>query len=785
MTILQVSKQSGALSDDIERLRTEVEDLEKLTDEARKKNQEAWDRSAQFNHVIESLNANTKQHQWLQDQMELQKRELKVRPESDEWLQNELDQYEERVRVREDQQQQKTNNYEQLRRTIDSARASLERKQNEAGRYENAQITHEEEVEARKTLIRESARRHNIRGYDTDLDDMQISEYMEKISKLYKDQSANVERVRRETEKEMQKVQEVLSSLVERKSGLHEGKSSAKQQSSANDKKIASFQLELDHVEIDEGAKALSESNVREIDQSLKQAKDEYEQSQWDANISHAKTQLRTAEEDVEQTSQELVQNTKKTKDLARLEHLKKELSDRKRSLETLTGAHNERFRSIVGTNWDVTTLERDFHSVLEQRSEDLRDFEGRRTLSFRDLEQTEFKLRSCRDALRKAEKEVQECARNITNATEEELPDSYPAYVEQLQKDRDMMEADVNNFSNLKKFWNKSIRTAKDKGHCELCERQFHGESEKSAFIRKMEAMIADKVHGGLKDSKNDLANLEELLRKTRAVSPNYNTWQRLSSSELPRLQSELQQLEQAKATQVRKGEDYDKEVADREDSKKAVESLSKPVSIMANLQTDITQFTKQIEELSAAQKDAGFSRTIDEIQEQLESLKGQARARRSLVDKLTAERQQAQSQISRKELKLSNAKNELSVATHQLEKKLELGKRIEDLRNSNREHRETMRQLDSQIDGLSPQMSAQETKLRDIRQRGFKREQELQQEASKLSDSVHNLRSADRRSGRIKTMEGPRVWIDADGRSKTCSRNLKGWTLNRNRSL
>ena len=696
---------------------------------------------------MEALRANTDRHKWKHEQMISQQRELKVRPESDDWLRNELDQSGERVRVREDQQQQKTDNYEQLRQAAEDAREKLDRKQNELGRHENAQLTHEQEIEGRKSLIRDSARRHNIRGYDTDLDDMQINEYMDKIGKLYKDQSSNVERVRRETEKEMQKVQAVLSSLGERKSGLFEGKSSTKHQSSTNDKRIASFQAELDKLEIDEGAKALSESRVRDVDQALKQARNEYDQSHWDAKIDSAKAESRSTEEELELIDQELMESTKKSKDLARLEHLEKELDNRRRNLETLTGAHAERLCGVIGTNWEVTTLERDYHAILEHRSKELKECEDHRASSSRNLEQTDFKLSSSKNALRKAEKEVQECTKSITETTGEEFPDTYPAYVEQLQKDRDTMEADVNNFSNLSKFWNKSIRTARDKGHCELCERGFHGESEKSTFVRKMEARIADQVKGGLKDSEKDLANLEDDLRKARAVSPRFNTWQRLSSSELPRLQSELQDLEQVKGIQIRKGEDDDRAVVDQEDRKKTVESLSRPIATMANLHNEIIQFTKQIEELSAVQKNAGLSRTIDEIQQQRESLVAQSRTRRNLVDKLTAQQHQAQEQISKQELNLSNAKNELSAAVHQLEKKLELAKRLEDLRNTNREHRERIRLLDSQIDELSPQVSAQETKLTDIKQRGLKREQDLQQEASKLSDSVRSLNSADQK--------------------------------------
>ncbi|KAL9585222.1 MAG: hypothetical protein Q9212_001652 [Teloschistes hypoglaucus] len=764
----RVSNQSRILSDDIERLRTEREELIKLTEDARGKHQEAWDRSSRFKHVVESLRGKKKERQFLQEQMDRRKDELEVRPESDEWLQTELDQYEERVIAREDQQQQKSNIYEQLRRTLETGGQQLQRKNTEAGKYEQQQATHEQEIGNRSELIKESARRHNILGYEADLDDMQINEFMDKISKLHKEQSDNVDRVRRETEKEMQKVQETLSNLGERRSGLLEGKSSAKQQSSANDKRIESFQLELNGIQIDEGAKALAESNVNEIEGTLKQAKDEYKQLSWDTKISDARSHLRTTEEEAERTNHELVQSTKQSKDLARLDHLKKELNDRKRTLDTLIGAHKERLHGVIGANWQLARLEQDLQAALEQRSTSLRESESRRASASRDLEQTEFKLSSGRDALRRAEKELRDCAKTVADAIEEESPESYPTVLEQLQKDRDTLEADVKNFSVITQYWKKSIRTAKDKGRCELCERTFRAESEKSDFVRKVEDMIAERVQNGLRESQADFEKVEDDLKKARSVGSNFNTWLRLSGTEVPKLQSDIQRLEQSKAIQVRKGEDHDKEVADRQDSKTAVESLSKPVLTLVNVQTDIAHFAKQIEDLSTIQKDAGFSRTIDEVQQQLETLNAQARAKRNQVERLMAEKQHAQGHIGKTELSLSDARNELSVASHQLEKKVDLGKRIEDLRKSNGEHRDIVRRLDDQLDELTPQMSAQETKLSDIKQRGFKKEQDLQQVASKLADSVHKLRSAD---------QNIQAYLDNGGPSRleSCQREIR----------
>lgn len=45
-------------------------------------------------------------------------------------------------------------------------------------------------------MVKETSRRHNIRGFDQDLDDDLIQDFMQRLNKMYKDQTAALERVK-------------------------------------------------------------------------------------------------------------------------------------------------------------------------------------------------------------------------------------------------------------------------------------------------------------------------------------------------------------------------------------------------------------------------------------------------------------------------------------------------------------------------------------------------------------------------------------------------------------
>ncbi|KAL8709656.1 MAG: hypothetical protein Q9220_005596 [cf. Caloplaca sp. 1 TL-2023] len=735
-------RETTALSNEIESLKSEAKIYGERTEEADRNHQELCKRASTYVGLAKDLEANRNKQGWLEQHIETLAQGLTVRSEADAWLEDELDRFAERVQEKEVDKQRQSNRYDQLRRKIDTVREREQEKHKEAGKHEQQQASHEQEIEARKALIKESARRHNIRGYETDLDDMQIDEYMHRIAGLHKDQTEIAERVRQDAEKEVQKVREMLNELGEQRSRLKQEKTFARQQSSDNDVRLRSCQSDLDAIATDEGAKALFDSNIGTIEKNLKAAKEDFEKSSWDAKLSDVRAQLRTLEEQVEEANQELVQGTKRSKDLAKLDHLTQELNGRNRGLETLMGAHKERLRSIIGKDWNLASLERDFQRILDQRTQSLTKAQSQRDASSRDLEQTDIKIGSLRESLRNAEKEQRECVKVVTAATGTSDPDTYATDLAGLQNDRDTLKADVDNFANVAKFYKKSIRTAESKTKCELCDRGFHGQNEKSDFIVRIEQRIARDTEGELA---SQLKEVEADLQKLRSVGSNYSAWLRLSKNEVPRLRSEIQKLERLKATQVRTSEERDREVDDRQGHRKEVESLSKPISNIVSFKTDISSLTEQVEELSAAQKLAGISRSVDDIQEKLESLSVQAKAKQKLLEKTTAEKQQAQTTISTTEFNLSNAKHEMNAAANELEKKSKLAKQVEDFQKSIRQHRENVKRLDTELQALEPRVAEQETRLEDVKQRGHQRYREQNDEAAKLADSIHKLRSTE----------------------------------------
>ena len=737
----KAEKDSRELHAAVNQLRDEIQNHKAKLKEAEKNYRDAFDREATYTTIMGALDNQSSKQEWLQDHLHQLGKNLEKRSESDEWLQTELDEYEERMASHQKLEQEQMRQYQDLERGIKNAEARLSTKHVEVGKYEEQKLFHHQQIEERKALIVETSHKHKIRGYDTDLDDMQINEYMEKITRLCKDQSSAVEKVRCETEQEMRKVQDLLNKLGERRSALTENKNTAKEQVNVNNNSLRAKQSALNSIETDESAKAILEANIEDLEIRLKQARDELNRASWDTQIKDNDIDFRVLNEKIDQVNEELYQGTKQAGELARLDQMKKDAADCQRNLHKMKGVHSDRLQAVVGQTWDPSRLEDQLQGTLDQRSRHVKEAECEREKVSRSLEQVEYKLATAKADSKKAEKELSLCIQQLNDHVEGE-PEDYEKLLSDLQDARDLYKADFDNFANMQQYFAKGVTVAREKHQCNLCQRPFHNK-ELTDFVKKLEAKLnaatAEKVA-------RDLREAEEDLRKAKEVGSSHESWSRLSKIELPRINADIKKLGSERERLLREIEDQDKIVKDKEDAKMDAEALVKPVANILKYHNDFIRLTSQAQGLAASQKDSGLSRTLDEIRSQLQELQSKSQDTRSKGEKLRSGKDNSRTLISTLELDLSGAKNNLSIAKHQLENRQNIANEIQKLKSDNQSRQDNIRSIDSKLQDLAPQYAEEETKSQDIRQRGSRKEQKSQEEASGLLDSERQLKIAAR---------------------------------------
>lgn len=763
----KAEKDSRRLSVEIEELKVEIKELDANLDEAGRKWKEASSHAAQY--VIEAGQlANKREHQGdLQTIIHRLGRDLEQRNESDEWLQSELDNFGIRMTGHEERQKQQTEQYNVLIRNIKAAREKLSIKHGEIGRHQQQKEDNEQQIAQRNLMIKDSAQRHSIRGYDTDLDDMQISEYMERIFRLSKDQDATVEKARRETDRETKKARELLSKLGEQRSTLTEAKNSATQQSTANDRKIVDRQSELSKIEIDDSERAIVEDKIADIDIRLAKATDDVRKASLESKINDGESQALGLEQENHRLNQEYTQAIDRRSELSSLDLYKTEMGDRERSLEKTSAAHGDRLQAVVGKDWKPAKLEADFKKVLDQKSDEVKKAEHLQDTAARDLIQINNKLSGAKTDLKRVEKEVASCVQHLHENIEGE-PEKYLESLAQVQRDRDHFKADLDNLVNMRDYFTKARQVLDEKHQCNLCSRKFHGEEEEKNFIRKLDKKMAKDNS----DAKKDLRETEDELRKAKEAGPSYDMWLRLSNTEIPRLQEDVKKRVTERENAIRELEGHDKIVSDRLEARSDVEALTNPVAKISKYYQEMMDFAAKIREHNAKVKDVGVFRTIEDIRSEMEVLGSKSSNLRNSIGKMRVEERRSQSQITSLQLDSSKAINQLSATILQLNAKSNLVTSIEELRTSNREYRAKIVRSDAQLDELAPRIAEEEAKLTDIEDRGTRRAKSLHEKASTLSDNVHKLQVAEQNIAAYKNDGGP-------GKVKKCQREIDNLQL------
>ena len=741
LTGVQAEKQSRELSAEIEALRVKCQELKQEIEQTTTESDRLWNQASVFEQIVGTLKGKRIEAQAKKESIDDLGKYIEIIDKSDEWLATELEKYEERMSRLSSHIDTQVECHERLRREIDQCRQQLGSKMTEAGKHQAEKAQYERQIARRETMIKEAASRHGMRGFDMELDDSLIQDFMARLGKMSRDQNLNLERVKQETRDGLQRAQDALTQLGERRSALQQSKDHAIQEITSNDKKAGGLQAELNTIEVDEGGKVALESAVDDVHAKLTKAKTDFDTATWDEKLRSVNERLRVVEAQSDQLNAELIQSTRQAGEVARLEFLQKELKDRQRSLDTMCEAYDDRLAEAVGPQWRPLTLEREFQSVLDQANDRVAEAQRHRDGVSRQLEQVEFSLRSNREGLKRKSKELQECRSRIREAIGTE-PDDYPEFVAAAERDRDTRKGDVDNFDNLRKYYEEGLRIARENSACRLCTRKFKDQQEYSKFLAKLETLISGAGRQSLRD---ELRALEAELKKAREAGPSFDMFQRLSKTEIPSLTLEVQKLEDQRAALLTQVEEQDARVKQRQDGKKDFEALIKTVQTINKYNIEIERLEDQVKELSVAKEDVGLSRTLEVIQEELTLTAEEARSVKNATAKLIADKERGRNQVTVLELELRDLKSKLTDALHQLEKKGTIVARIEEFRAMNQAQRMTIERTEQEIQKLAPQFARARAEYDDVRNRGAAREKDLLQEASRLSDSVHQLQVAD----------------------------------------
>ncbi|GAB7366464.1 hypothetical protein MBLNU230_g8259t1 [Neophaeotheca triangularis] len=714
--------------------------------------EEAFAQAASTGKIVGELNGKRIQRQTKEESVQSLREHLEEMEESDEQLASMLEQYEERVSVYERSVKQHTSDWQDLQSSANSAKSRINAKERECGSHEAEQASYERQVANREKLVKETARRHGIRGYDSDVDDKQVGSFIERITKMAKEQNAAFERARRETQEELQGAQNVLTQINEKKSASTQRKENARQTITNNDRKIGNLQNSLNQIEMDEGGRVSLEAKAKEVGARLNNAKGEAGKAEWDAKISASEAEIRSLEEQKEILDSELIEATKRAGDSAQLDYLQQELKDRQLKLETMQGAHGDQLSKVVG-EWQPETLENKFQRAVDDSTASVRDAEKQMDGTSREDEQTHYKLKTCRAELEAKERSLKSAAQKIQDGAGCP-PEEYHETVAELEEARDILSANLEYASAMRKYFTDCMKAADDNQACMTCKRGLKNAAATKDFKMEIQKQL-DKWDEKKASSNIDEANSQ--FKSASLVNSQFDTWERLKEKEIPKLKKEDAELSSRKAELDRQLEDQEADINERKAIKRDVESISRTVQSIVKHSSEITKYEAQIQDLAQKQKQAGSSRGLEQIQDEIRKTADQIKTWRGQSNKATGERDRSRTQINSMELEVRDIRGKLDTAVYQLKERTSLETQIEEVKGYSDEQRQLVKSADQELQGFASQLAQAQTKYEDISRRGDEKDRELQAETSQINTSLNQLKMADQEVKSYIERDGP----------------------------
>ena len=739
---LQTQKKRERLSEDVEQLRKKSEDLERRITDARKLADETWRRGEEYAKILGTLEGKRIEAQFKQSSIDDLSMRLEEVGETEEWLQTNLDQFDVRQAELQDELRTKREEYIAQDDQTKSLGKQREEKVKLKGKFEEEKNSHERQLARRKVMVREVAGKHQIREYEYLDDERQVEGFLVKIRKISRQQKEALERVKLEHTTQRRDASTLINKLTERKSALWDQRVSARKQIDSNDREAGEFQQKVNQIAVDEGTKAVAESRVQDLDKDLQTARKAAGFADWEKKLQDANTELQGYEDISLRLSNEMVSSTKKAAELARLSHLRQEVRDIKKRLETLLNAHSDRITALLGDDrvWAPSTLENVHQEVLSNANKEVADAERDRDLVSRNLEQLQFKQKTLREDIMRMKAEAKKYDEQLRTVISTG-PAGYNEALEAAEKQvGEFREANTTQKS-LGGYFREILEVASREHNpaCRTCLRAFPVGSKNLADFKKRIQGVIDQAEEDAEMT--DPAVAEAEYKKMIDLGLIHDSWEKLVTTNIPVAARDEAALNAQQQILVSKLEKHDGMVGTKKQIKRDIESIGQTVSSISKCDTEISSFTSQVDDLSAKQGQQNTGRTLEEIQEELNATAQSIRGAQGVINRLRSEQEQSRGSISSMELELRDAKNNLSTIAHQLEKKASLVGRVEEVRAKNQSIKESIDSITSEIEKLDPQISTAQARYDDIDQRASAKERELSDELSRLSDSVNNL--------------------------------------------
>ncbi|BFZ64098.1 DNA repair protein rad50 [Saitoella coloradoensis] len=735
----KIKAQSDAILQNVSQSQERIEQLDAQLKDLTGEQDELFDSNQAFQQIIADLQQSRQQYALMEDQLHELKKDLTEYEESDEQLQDMQANFASRMQAAEGNVHVLSEQRADMEHRMAELRHELNAKLSELGRINAQSESHAHNLQKRSDLIKDISRRHNYRGYDMPgaLDESQIEEFTGRLQRSTREQTAALERIKREGRETEQEANAELQKFINTQSSAEQAKNSAKNQIRSLENVASDFVRQLEDMRVDEGDVAMLESTRKDAEAAYQAAKDDVERTNWDVKIEEKQREARKVEEKIDRVNKELSKGHAQSSLRAKLELAKNDAAKKREGLTTIIAANSKRFKELVGRDLNQRTVEVEIREVLGQKNNDLEDAERLFDGSSKELSQVETKLSIAKHQL-KAKKlertDAEKAVLQVCNSVED-----LPTEIQQTEKAVADTSGALKSLEFATSFFQRSIDDAEEQHWCRLCCRGI-GEDEQDAVLNAMRQALG-KIPQKAAETEQQLEDLKRDMQNLRDAQPYYERFMRLQSEDITKLEEDVKKLNDRVRMLAEKTEGHQSAVDDIKSAIKDIDALKRPAGDMTRYDQDIKDIETNIRTFESQLRETGGTRTIEEMQAELAELTDEAKAIKKQIDNFSTEKDKLRQSVFNLHQQVRDAERDVVEAQHKLQQKQQLQRRVDENRAQARRLQDDIANADETIRGMQPRIAEAKETLRQVREAAQEQESSASREAGKLQQSLNQL--------------------------------------------
>lgn len=317
-------------------MRGKVENITKELEQATRQQQELFATAQGFEETLATLRSKQEASTRLRANLQEQSNNMNHIKESDDELQqmqsqfqNALKEYDTHVQIQREKYADATNQLARLRHQLNG-------KLSDQGRIEAEKNAYDANVREREAVVREISMKHQIDGFDGDLDDDQIEDFINRIARMAREQNARLEKLRTSHRRKRQNVSDELMAIRQEKETHETKRRYAQDEIQQLDQKSRKFQRDIKNLSANDGQREFLKTDLEQKEGQLKTAKTEFEAGAFDATIKQLESTLKHTEEQRDSATEELGEVTRNAANMAQVTILKRNKGVREETLSKL-----------------------------------------------------------------------------------------------------------------------------------------------------------------------------------------------------------------------------------------------------------------------------------------------------------------------------------------------------------------------------------------------------------------------------------------------------------------